>query len=112
MIGSPLVRGISGGQSKRVNIGLAIVTHPKTLFLNETISRLDSSTSNDIVDLLKTLCVEGGRIIVCTIYSFHKFEQLHMLHKVRTIYNSAVSKVQSYFESFGYYRDLNCYLPK
>ena len=35
VIGSALVRGISGGQAKRVNIGLAMITRPKILFLDE-----------------------------------------------------------------------------
>ena len=32
-IGSPLSKGISGGQAKRVNIGIALVTNPRVLFL-------------------------------------------------------------------------------
>lgn len=32
-IGSPLARGISGGQAKRVNIGIALITNPRVLFL-------------------------------------------------------------------------------
>ena len=35
IIGTTLVRGISGGQAKRVNIGLAMITRPKILFLDE-----------------------------------------------------------------------------
>ena len=34
-IGDPMHRGISGGQAKRVNIGIALVTEPKILFLDE-----------------------------------------------------------------------------
>ena len=35
LIGSPLRRGISGGQAKRVNIGIALITEPRVLFLDE-----------------------------------------------------------------------------
>ncbi len=47
-IGSVLARGISGGQAKRTNIALAIVSRPKILFLDEPTSGLDSYTSNKV----------------------------------------------------------------
>ena len=47
-IGSVLERGISGGQAKRVNIGIALVTNPRVLFLDEPTSGLDSYTSNEV----------------------------------------------------------------
>jgi ATP-binding cassette, subfamily G (WHITE), member 2 len=37
-IGSAAVKGISGGQAKRVNIGLALVTNPRVMFLDEPTS--------------------------------------------------------------------------
>jgi ATP-binding cassette, subfamily G (WHITE), member 2 len=47
-IGNALARGISGGQAKRVNIGIALITSPKVLFLDEPTSGLDSYTSNEV----------------------------------------------------------------
>merc|ERR1712151_373992 len=68
VIGSSLVRGISGGQAKRVNIGLALITRPQILFLDEPTSGLDSRTADEVIDLLWQLAREG-RTVVCTIHS-------------------------------------------
>ncbi len=40
--------GCAGGQSKRTNIGLALVTNPRVLFLDEPTSGLDSFTANEV----------------------------------------------------------------
>ena len=48
-IGNPLMRGISGGQAKRVNIGIALVTNARVLFLDEPTSGLDSYTANEVI---------------------------------------------------------------
>ena len=48
-IGNALRRGISGGQAKRVNIGIALVTNPRVLFLDEPTSGLDSYTANEVI---------------------------------------------------------------
>jgi ATP-binding cassette, subfamily G (WHITE), member 2 len=38
LLGSPLARGVSGGEAKRTNVGIALVTSPKVLFLDEPTS--------------------------------------------------------------------------
>jgi hypothetical protein len=48
LAGNPLEKGISGGQSKRTNIGIALITNPRVLMLDEPTSGLDSFTANEV----------------------------------------------------------------
>jgi len=55
LIGNELSKGISGGQAKRVNIGIALITNPRVLFLDEPTSGLDSFTANEVISVVKSL---------------------------------------------------------
>ena len=52
-VGSVTNRGISGGQRKRVNIGMEIVTRPSVCFMDEPTSGLDSSATLEVLAALK-----------------------------------------------------------
>lgn len=63
-VGSPLQKTISGGQRKRVNIGLELIREPAVLFVDEPTSGLSSRDSQNIMDLLKELTLKGKLIFV------------------------------------------------
>jgi ABC-type multidrug transport system ATPase subunit/uncharacterized tellurite resistance protein B-like protein len=63
-VGNPLQKTISGGQRKRVNIGLELLREPAVLFLDEPTSGLSSRDSENIMDLLKELTLKGKLIFV------------------------------------------------
>ena len=63
IIGNEEQRGISGGQKKRVNIGMELVSNPKILFLDEPTSGLDTTTAYDVIRLLQLLAINGSTII-------------------------------------------------
>jgi len=54
-IGGPMVKGISGGERKRVSIAIELITDPSILVLDEPTSGLDSFTSFLLITLLKNL---------------------------------------------------------
>ena len=54
-VGTEFIRGISGGERKRTNIGMELITSPQILFLDEPTTGLDSSTARTVIQLLHRL---------------------------------------------------------
>ena len=63
-VGSTLDKTISGGQRKRLNIGLELLREPAILFVDEPTSGLSSRDSENIMDLLKELSLRGKMVFV------------------------------------------------
>ncbi|MGI9545469.1 MAG: ATP-binding cassette domain-containing protein [Cyclobacteriaceae bacterium] len=63
-VGNPLEKTISGGQRKRLNVGLELLREPAVLFVDEPTSGLSSRDSENIMDLLKELSLKGKLIFV------------------------------------------------
>ncbi|KAI4319555.1 hypothetical protein MLD38_033140 [Melastoma candidum] len=105
MIGGSFVRGVSGGERKRVCIGNEILINPSLLFLDEPTSGLDSTTALRIVQMLQDIAA-AGKTVVTTIHQpssrlFHKFDKLILLGKGSLIYFGQASEVMVYFSSIG-----------
>ncbi len=63
-VGNPLKKYISGGQRKRLNIGLELIREPYILFVDEPTSGLSSTDSEMVMDLLKKQSQKGKLLIV------------------------------------------------
>ncbi|GMP98468.1 hypothetical protein CsSME_00046343 [Camellia sinensis var. sinensis] len=105
MIGGSFVRGVSGGERKRVCIGNEIIINPSLLFLDEPTSGLDSTTALRIVQILQDIA-EGGKTVITTIHQpssrlFHKFDKLILLGKGSLLYFGKASEAMVYFSSIG-----------
>ncbi|MBI5512430.1 MAG: ATP-binding cassette domain-containing protein [Deltaproteobacteria bacterium] len=68
VIGSPIKKVLSGGQRKRVNIALELVTDPALMFLDEPTSGLAADDTVALIDLLSNLAKQGGKTIIVTIH--------------------------------------------
>ncbi|MEO5977620.1 MAG: ATP-binding cassette domain-containing protein [Chryseolinea sp.] len=82
-VGSPLHKTISGGQRKRLNIGLELLREPAVLFCDEPTSGLSSRDSENIIDLLKELSLRG-KLVFAVIHQpssdiFKMFDKLLIL---------------------------------
>ena len=115
VVGSALSRGISGGQAKRTNIGISLVTRPRILFLDEPTSGLDSKTSYDLMRVIRKFCDTAGVTVIATIHSpsseaFRQFDRLLMLKNGKVTYAGPLfgeEGAETYFYSLGFYFDPN-----
>lgn len=106
VIGGPLVRGVSGGERKRVSVGQEMLINPSLLYLDEPTSGLDSTTAQRIVATLSGLA-KGGRTVAMTIHQpssgvFYMFDRVLLLSDGGTVYFGKAREAMDYFESIGY----------
>lgn len=106
IIGGSFMRGVSGGERKRVSIGQEMLINPSLLFLDEPTSGLDSTTAQRIVSTVWEQA-KGGRTIVMTIHQpssrlFYMFDKVLLLSDGNPLYFGKGSEIMDYFSSVGY----------
>ncbi|GJZ07074.1 ABC transporter G family member 9-like protein [Tanacetum coccineum] len=106
IIGDALVRGVSGGERKRVSIRKEMLINSSLLFLDEPTSGLDSTTAQTIVSTLSEL-TRGGRTIVMTIHQpsstlFYLFHKVLLLSDGNPLFFGNRSEIMDYFQSIGF----------
>lgn len=107
LIGTPLRKGVSGGQKKRVGVAAQLITGPKILFLDEPTSGLDSVASYEIVSFLKKFAVKYNLLVVASIHqpsstTFNLFDKVLLLSEGKTCYFGTGEGIKPYFDSLGY----------
>ena len=108
VVGDEETRGISGGQRKRVNIGMEIVADPSVLFLDEPTSGLDSSTSLEVCEILNRLAVNNSMTIAAIVHSpspktFAMFSDVLFLGRGgQVVYFGPTKGVSHYFRELGF----------
>jgi ABC-type multidrug transport system ATPase subunit len=60
------VNALSGGQRKRVNVGVELLASPNILFLDEPTTGLDTGTEDQILDCLRRLALQGRTVVFIT----------------------------------------------
>lgn len=80
-IGNGSDHGISGGERRRVSIGVDLVHDPAVILIDEPTSGLDSSSALNVISLLRLMAFNQGKTIVLTIHQpgFRILEQLDRL---------------------------------
>ncbi|XP_053377061.1 ATP-binding cassette sub-family G member 5-like [Mercenaria mercenaria] len=105
-IGSSIIRGISGGEQRRVTIAIQLLKDPDMILLDEPTSGLDSYTARYLVTNLRNLAKQG-KIVLLTIHQpnsdiFHMFDQIGIMSKGQMVYCGPTKEMVPYFTSLGY----------
>ena len=98
--------GISGGERRRVSVGIGLVTDAAVLFLDEPTTGLDSDSAATLVHLLSHLAVAKRRTVVCTIHQpssdiCEMFDDLLLLAAGRVLYCGRWRGVDAYLGNCG-----------
>ena len=64
IVGGPLKKGLSGGEQKRVAVGVELISNPQMLFLDEPLSGLDSYNAFTLMHTLKSLALTGVPVVM------------------------------------------------
>ena len=90
MIGGTELKGVSGGEKKRVCIALEMISSPLLLILDEPTSGLDSNKATRVLNVLRKIA-RNNRTVIFTIHQpsfliYSKLDRLLLLSRGRTVY--------------------------
>lgn len=106
-VGNQFLKGLSGGQKRRLSLAVSLLTDPKVLFLDEPTSGLDAAAAAAIMAFLKELAQQTNIAIVCTIHQpstavFNGFDRVMLLSTGRVAYLGTSKDVLPYFDKIGH----------
>jgi ABC-type multidrug transport system ATPase subunit len=107
LIGTPIRKGVSGGQKRRVSVASQLITSPKILFLDEPTSGLDSAASYEVIKFVQGIAKKYKILVIASIHqpstaTFGLFDKLMLLSRGKRVYNGEVEGVKEWFEGLGY----------
>uniref|UniRef100_A0ACD5WA71 Uncharacterized protein n=1 Tax=Avena sativa TaxID=4498 RepID=A0ACD5WA71_AVESA len=106
IVGNAFVRGVSGGERKRVSIGHELLVNPSLLVLDEPTSGLDSTAASRLVATLSALA-RKGRTVVLSVHQpssrvYRAFDSVLLLAEGSCMYYGPGRDAMDYFASVGF----------
>ncbi|KAJ8773915.1 hypothetical protein K2173_009346 [Erythroxylum novogranatense] len=107
MVGDEMLRGISGGQRKRVTTGEMLVGPARALFMDEISTGLDSSTTFQIINCLKqSIHILNGTAVISLLQpapeTYNLFDDIILLSDGQIVYQGPRENVLEFFEQMGF----------
>ncbi|KAG8367402.1 hypothetical protein BUALT_Bualt16G0068200 [Buddleja alternifolia] len=108
LVGDEMIRGISGGQKKRVTTGELLVGPSRVLFMDEISTGLDSSTTYQIINYLRhsTRALDGTTVISLlqpAPETYELFDDVILLSEGRIVYQGPRTAALEFFAHMGFY---------
>ncbi|CAE7222215.1 Abcg8, partial [Symbiodinium necroappetens] len=106
-VGNEYIKGLSGGQRRRLSLAVAFMKNPLVVFLDEVTSGLDAASAASITKFLQELARSEDVIIACTIHQpsariFKGFDKLLLLSGGRVAYSGQVEDAVEHFQKLGF----------
>ncbi|KAM0926425.1 hypothetical protein ACQ4PT_003507 [Festuca glaucescens] len=107
MVGDDMIRGISGGQKKRVTTGEMLTGPARALFMDEISTGLDSSSTFQIVKYIRQLVhVMNDTVMISLLQpppeTYNLFDDIILLSEGYIVYHGPRENILEFFESFGF----------
>eukprot|EP00644_Phytophthora_capsici_P019217 jgi/Phyca11/537833/estExt2_fgenesh1_pg.C_PHYCAscaffold_2620001 len=107
VVGNALLRGVSGGERKRVTVGEVLVGGQSLFLCDEISTGLDSAATFDIMKSLRTWCKTlGGSVIVALLQPtpevVEQFDDILMIHEGHMVYHGPRMDILDYFRERGF----------
>ena len=107
LVGNEYVRGVSGGERKRVSIGEVMAARGSVICWDNSTRGLDSSTALEYSQTLRAMADKSQTTIVVTLYQagndiFNQFDKIVVLDGGRQIYYGPRHLARRYFEDLGF----------
>ncbi|KAK4428051.1 Pleiotropic drug resistance protein 1 [Sesamum alatum] len=107
MVGNQMIRGISGGQRKRVTTGEMLVGPAKALFMDEISTGLDSSTTFQVVNSIRQFVhILNGTALIALLQpepeTFDLFDDIILISEGQIVYQGPRENLLEFFQSMGF----------
>ncbi|KAK6888392.1 ABC multidrug transporter SNQ2 [Candida tropicalis] len=106
-VGNDYVRGVSGGERKRVSIAEALACQASIYCWDNATRGLDASTALEFAQAIRTSTKLLGTTAFITIYQageniYEKFDKVTVLYEGHQIYYGPANRAKKYFENMGW----------
>lgn len=107
IVGDAKVRGISGGEKKRLSLACELIASPSVIFADEPTTGLDAFQAEKVMETLNQLA-QDGHTVICSIHQprgsiYYKFDDIILLTEGSLVYaGPAKEEPLSYFAKLGY----------
>jgi len=109
------VESLSGGQLRRLGLGLELLADPPTLICDEVTSGLDPRSENTILELLHGLARERGKTLLCIIHNLanlNYFDWITVLNAGEVVFQGTLPELYAHFaipDALGLYNALDAH---